>query len=316
MKRQPVVIALDLGGTNVRMGVVDAVGSVRHSVSRPLGADRSVAGVTGEVARRGAELIDWCAGAGLHPEALCLAAPGIISAEDGTVIFSPNLPGWTDVPLRAMISEALGLPAILENDANAAAFGEFWKGGGQGTNHLVMFTLGTGVGGGIISDGILLRGSRGMAGELGHLTVVSENGRLCRCGSNGCLEAYASASAVAEILGERWTDDSPPPPTAREAYLLAAAGDSLCREVFREAGFYLGVAMADLVNVLNPEVIVIGGGAMDAWDLIIPVAESEMRSRAFRTTDLARRLCVRRATLGDLAGVVGVAGIYWCGVHP
>ncbi len=315
MKPRPVVIALDLGGTNMRLGVVDNEGQVLHSFSRLLGLDRSVEGAVGEISRRGAELLDWCAHQELQPEALCLAAPGIISAADGRVIFSPNLPGWTDVPLRELVSGALGLPAILENDANAAAFGEYWRGGGRGSGHLVMLTLGTGVGGGIISDGVLLRGSRGMAGEVGHLTVVTENGRLCRCGNNGCLEAYASASAVTEILAERWADDTPPPPTAREAYLLASAGDSLCREVFREAGYYLGVAMADLVNILNPEVIVIGGGLMDAWDLIVPVAEAEMRSRAFRTTDLARRISVRRAVLGNMAGVIGAAGIHWCGVQ-
>ncbi len=314
MNRTGVAIGMDMGGTNLRLGVVDAAGKVHTSVSRQLGADRSPEKVAGRIVQEIRMLADWCREENLRLEAACLAAPGIISRGEGLVAFSPNLPGWKDVPLRDMVAAGTGLPATLENDANAAAFGEFWKGGDRGIAHLVMFTLGTGVGGGIISDGRLIRGARGMAGELGHITVVGEDGRMCKCGNRGCLEAYTSARSIVERITERWKGEGLPPPTAREAYLLAREGDVDCLDVFREAGTHLGVAMADVVNILNTQVIVIGGGASEAWDLIIPAAEEEMRRRAFRHTDLAQKVAVRRTQLGEMAGVVGSAGLFWCGV--
>ena len=226
---------------------------------------------------------------------------------------TPNLPGWRDVPLRDIISREFELPTLLENDANAAAFGEHWKGAGRGSRHLVMFTLGTGVGGGVISHGRIIRGSRGMAGELGHVTVVPEGGRPCGCGNDGCLEAYSSATAVVERIAEGWAGEGLPPETAREAHRLALEGNELCLEIFREAGAHLGVAAAGIINILNPEVIVIGGGLMPAWDFFQPSMDAEMHRRAFRHTDLASKVSVKRAELGTLAGLVGAAGLFWCG---
>ncbi len=306
-----VVLGMDMGGTNLRLAVVGADGKVHRAINRPLGRDKAPRPVIEEIGGGLDELRAWCHGREFVPVAVSLGAPGIIAREEGTIVFSPNLPGWRDVPLRRIIGERTGLPTGLENDANAAAFGEYWQGGGRGTRHLVMFTLGTGVGGGIISDGRLVRGSRGMAGELGHLTVAPRDGLLCNCGNRGCLEAYASATAIVARLAENWKGDGPSPPTARDAYLLAREGDEECLAIFREAGTYLGTAMANLVNTLNPEVFIIGGGAAEAWEMIVPAAEEEMRSRAIRFTDLASRVALRKAELGDLAGVIGAAGIIW-----
>lgn len=310
-KRPHVVIGMDMGGTNLRLGIVDAGGNDYHIVNSSIGCNKSVEAIVPDIIRRIEALLAICGEKSLEVEAICLSAPGIISRDEGTIAFSPNLPGWENVPLRDVIAGRFGLPTILENDANAAAFGEFWKGGGQGTSHMVMFTLGTGVGGGVIADGRLIRGCRGMAGELGHMTVVSSNGRLCRCGNHGCLEAYSSATAIVERTRVNWTGEGPPPETAREACRMATEGDELCLEIFREAGFYLGVALADVVNVLNPEVIVIGGGVVEAWNIMMPWAEEELKSRAFKFTDLAEKVSIRKALLGDKAGVIGSAGIYW-----
>jgi glucokinase len=308
---EKVVLAMDLGGTNLRLGVVDRQGTLLESSSATLSGDKSPDTVSKSIFRGIEDLISHCDGKGLPLEGISLSAAGIISSDEGKIVFSPNLPGWKEVPLREMIAHRFGLPTILENDGNAAAYGEFWKGSGRDYKHLVMFALGTGVGGGVVSNGLILRGSEGMAAELGHLTVVAEGGRACKCGNMGCLEEYSSATAIVDMIEEEWRGEKEPPGTAEEACLLARGGQELCLRIFRRAGFFLGVAMAGVVHIFNPDVIVIGGGVVGAWDLFMPSALAEMSSRAFPYTDLARRVSVHKAELGSSAGLIGAAGLFW-----
>jgi glucokinase len=235
-----------------------------------------------------------------------LGAPGIIARDQGTVVSSPNLPGWRDVPLRRLVAEAVGMPVSLENDANAAAYGEYWRGAGRGCASMVLLTLGTGVGGGLVLGGSLWRGADGMAGEIGHITI-EPGGRTCRCGNAGCLETYASATGIVDRYRElAGTEEGA---SAERIHSRALEGDANARQAYREAGRALGLAFATLVNLLNLERIVIGGGVLPAWELFMPPAEQELRRRAFAAP--AARVSFARAALGDLAGVTGAAGLLW-----
>jgi glucokinase len=303
------VIALDLGGTNLRIAAVTQQGEVLHLTREKTRADsgpdnlikRMVAGI-----RRLEETLD---GEGREVRGISIGAPGVIARERGVVMSSPNLPGWEKIPLLERLSSEFKQPMVLENDANAAAFGEFWSGAGNGRKTMVLLTLGTGVGGGIIVNGELLEGADGMAGEIGHLTVERE-GAPCPCGNRGCLERYASATGIAARYGELAGSDGAGT-SSEDVYRLAIGGDSYAQRALAEAGMYLGVAMAAIVNILNPECIIIGGGVLPAWAFIIPAAAQEMKSRAFQAP--AERVEIIPAALGDRAGIIGAAGIIWEG---
>lgn len=302
----PVVIGLDLGGTNLRVAAVAADGAIvalhREQTAAREGPEPVIRRIVAAVEGLSAEVT----GAGCVVRGVVLGAPGIISTRDGTIVASPNLPGWRDVPLRDRVASAVGLPVILENDANAAAYGEHWRGAGAGCRSMILMTLGTGVGGGLVLGGDLWRGADGMAGEIGHVTV-EPGGRTCRCGNAGCLETYASATGIVDTYRDlAGIDESV---TAEEVHHRAHEGDANARQSYREAGRFLGIAFADLVNLFNPERIVIGGGVLPAWELFMPAAEQEMRRRAFAAP--ADRLRFAPAVLGDLAGVTGAGGLLW-----
>jgi glucokinase len=305
------VIGMDLGGTNLRVAGVGAHGGIvelyrERTLARegpePV-IERIVAAIRSVSARVGA--------AGGVVRGVVLGAPGIISSREGTVVASPNLPGWRDVPLRDRVAAAVGFPVLLENDANAAAYGEYWRGAGERCASMVLLTLGTGVGGGLVLGGELWRGADGMAGEIGHITV-EPGGRTCRCGNAGCLETYASATGI--VASYREFSGFEETLTAEEVHRRAQEGDADARQSYREAGRSLGLAFAALVNLLNPERIIIGGGVLPAWDLFMPAAEHEMRRRAFAAP--AARVRITPAVLGDLAGVTGAAGLLWRELTP
>ena len=228
---------------------------------------------------------------------------------------SPNLPGWRDVPLRDMVRERYGVDAFLVNDASAAALGEHRFGAGRGVSHLVLLTLGTGIGGGIIINGEMYGGACGSAGEIGHM-VIDVNGPECACGNRGCLEALASGTAVArdairrirqgeksslvEMVGGKIEDI-----TAEKVGAAARNGDSLALDVLAQAANYLGVGMANLVNIFNPEMIVLGGGMAKLGDLLIDPARRVVAEKAFPISAQAVRIVT--AQLGDEAGVYGAA---------
>jgi len=307
----PVVIGVDLGGTNLRVAAVAGDGELVTLHREPTIAREG----PDPVIRRVVTAVDKVAGgvvaAGGSVRGVVLGAPGIISRSAGTVVASPNLPGWSDVPLRDRVAAATGLPVLLENDANAAAYGEYWRGAGRGCGSMVLLTLGTGVGGGLVLGGDLWRGADGMAGEIGHISV-EPGGRTCRCGNTGCLETYASATGVVDSYRELSGVDEVV--TAEEVHRRAHEGDANARQSYREAGRSLGVAFALLVNLLNPERIVLGGGVLPAWELFMPAAEQELRRRAFAAP--AARVRFAPAALGDLAGVTGAAGLLWRDLAP
>jgi glucokinase len=307
-----VVIGVDLGGTNLRVAGVDSEGRVVHLSRDETGASggpeevlqRLVGGLTGVDGRLRAS--------GWDVVGASLGVPGVISRKEGVVASSPNLPGWKKIPLLDFIRERVNFPLMMENDANAAAYGEFWVGAAKGCRTAVLMTLGTGVGGGIIAGGRLLRGADGMAGEIGHLTVERE-GEPCPCGNRGCLERYASAAGVARRYRRLQEEFSGAPSagetTAAAVHSLARKGDAVALRTFREAGTCLGIALASVVNIVNPEVLIIGGGLLPAWDFFMPSAREEMFRRAFQAP--AERVRLLPALLGDQAGYIGAAGLFW-----
>lgn len=302
------VLAGDLGGTNLRIAAVDASGRLlfRVEADTPRYTDETkIVETAVALARQCRENLN------AEPLAFGFAIPAIMAAEEGRIFSLPNLPELAGRDLGAALNEELGISVVLENDANAAAIGEYWLGASRDVANSICVTLGTGVGGGIILDGKPHRGADGTAGEIGHI-CVEPLGPPCGCGSNGCLEQFSSASAIVRMANElraEYPDSSIADLSgnlnALSIYRQGVEGDPLCIEVFRRAGVYLGIALAGLINVLNPEAIVIGGGAAEGWDLFIDATRTEIKRRAFR--EPAERAKIVRATLGNDAGIVGAA---------
>jgi glucokinase len=305
------IFAADLGGTHLRAATVDQRGTIhfRSKQNTPHGTDPNeiVEAVVHAVHEYRSDLGD-------EPDrlkAISLVVPGTVNVEDGTVVKAPNLPCLDGFPLASALTNELGLPAILENDANAAAVGEMWQGAAQGCRTIICVTLGTGVGGGIILDGELWRGVDGAAAEIGHMCVDPFGGVACTCGSRGCLEVFASATAIVRMTREA----SPRYPesvlhasrnlTSESIFDAGLQGDELALEIFRRMGVYLGIGLANLINILNPEMIVIGGGVVNGWDLFEKHMLHEVEERAFPL--LAARVKIVRAKCGDDAGLLGAA---------
>lgn len=308
-KFMKIVLATDLGGTNLRMAAIDAGGGILHRLK----VETPKAERASEIVRVMVESAEKCRRAVKETgdiSAFAAAVPGTVSPASGVVLHAPNIPCLQGFNLRAVLADELNLPVILENDANAAAVGESWLGASKNVKNSICVTLGTGVGGGIIIDGKLLRGVDGTAAEIGHI-CVEPFGAPCGCGSRGCVEQYSSAQAIVRLTRELENQypksDLPNKSslTALDIYKAGKQGDALALEVFRQQGFYLGIALAGLINTLNPEAIVIGGGAAAGWDLFVPHALEEIRRRAYR--EPAERVKIVTAECGDNAGILGAA---------
>lgn len=292
-------IGVDLGGTNLRAAAIDRDGNVlrktsggtKLSAGREAVIDDIVASIVKLRDRLGA---DGLVGAGI-------GVPGFIVIEKGLVVGSPNLPGFEDFPVRDEIESRLNAPVILENDANAAALGEKWMGAGRGVNDLVLLTLGTGIGGGVISGGKVLHGFVGMAGEVGHITV-NPAGNPCGCGNRGCLEKHASATAVVATARMLGLGDNI---TSEGVYRLAVEGNESAQRVFESMGSALGIALANLVNIFNFPLYLLSGGVLPAWDYFAPTMFRELETRSF--TYKKTRTRIEKAILGNEAGLFGAA---------
>ena len=292
-------IGVDLGGTNLRAAAVDRSGMILDRVSGSTqlsaGRDAVISDIVASILRLRADRpSEQLAGIGI-------GVPGFIIMEKGIISMSPNLHFFENFPIRDEIERLLQTPVLLENDANVAALAEKWIGAGRDVDDLVLITLGTGVGGGIICGGKVLHGFVGMAGELGHMTVVP-GGNPCNCGNDGCLEKHASATAItawARMLG---LGDNL---SSKEVYDLAAGGNQRARVCFEQMGDALGMALASLVNIFNFPLYLLSGGVLGAWDLFTPsmFAVLKRRSLTFRRTETR----IDKAVLGSDAGLYGAA---------
>jgi glucokinase len=301
-------IGVDVGGTKIAAGVVTQEGEILDEIRYP--TPHSKAKLIETISRVIREVGD-----GHETGGVCLAVPGLILAQENRVVFSPNLHAVEGIPLKDELEPKIGLQLTIENDGNAAAWGEFRFGAGREADHLVFVALGTGVGGGVITQGVLMRGAQGSAGELGHVTIQAKGPR-CACGNHGCLEALASGTAIGRRARERAVEhpDSALGRLAMRRQVLgedvtelAGEGDEIALSVLDETGRWLGVGLSGFVNVFNPDVVAVGGGAMEAGELILEAARREvlLRSRP-PSRDLAE---VKVATLGSRSGVLGAAAL-------
>jgi len=270
------VLAVDLGGTNMRMAAVTRDGAILHTARTPTPSDVSPA----QLIDLSGKLADECrsfTGDDYEIRGIAFASPAPAAKEgDGVLTKLPNLPSLNGMNLKTALFDRFALPVTLENDATAAAIGEDWLGAARTCLDSIQITLGTGVGGGIIINNEPFRGIDGTAGEIGHI-CVEPDGHPCGCGSNGCIEQYASATAVVRMAREAGLEMT----RSVEVYDAAMNGNEQARAVYHKMGRYLGIAIAGLLNLLNPEMIVLGGGAAAGWDAFIDPLTAEIKYRAF-----------------------------------
>ncbi len=310
-------LGIDLGGTKIFTGLINPAGEIIAQDYRKTKAKRGPDVVVKRMTESAMQVI---ASAGIRPEnvqAVGIGAPGPVNSATGIVTSPPNLPGWVQVPLSQMIQDALGIPAFLENDANAAALGEFLFGAGRGYQQIIYITVSTGIGGGFVLNGRLYSGIDGTAAEVGHMTVLP-NGPHCRCGNQGCLEAISSGTAIArdgrELLNRgvptlisELAGGDPEEVSAKIVAQAAQQGDPEAREIVRKAMNYLGVGIANLVNILNPGLVIVGGSLPKLGNVMFETVQSAVNRRAFRIA--AQRVKIVPAELGDRVGIYGAAAV-------
>ncbi|MCP4782056.1 MAG: ROK family protein [Fuerstiella sp.] len=318
----PLYLGIDVGGTNIKAGIVTDEGNVIAQASVPTEAAQGPDNGVGQMAqasqqalKRGSLTIDQISAVGL-------ATPGTMDIPAGLLLDPPNLPGWNDYPVRQKVSDVLGRPTILQNDANAAAYGEYWAGSASNADSLVFFTLGTGLGGGLIVDDTIVQGEHSHGSELGHTIIEMDNGRLCKTGQYGTLEAYCSATALIERFHEAMkagrsssVSDRMDDVTALSPLLMAEEaekGDELAIELILEMARCLGAATTSIVHVIDPTMVLLGGAmtfgrheTRIGRDFLSRVRD-EFRRRAFPV--LAEQVTIDYAELGGNAGFIGAAG--------
>lgn len=309
------ILGIDLGGTKILTAVTDTQGKMLsrdHSLTPAAKGHEAVIQAIFESTGRALEQVGIAAA---ELTAIGIGAPGLSNPDNSILFTSPHLPGWRDVPLRGIIEKELGIKVFLINDANAAALGELYFGAGRGTCNLIYITVSTGIGGGIIIDGQVYTGSTGTAGELGHM-VIDDKGPLCNCGNNGCWETLASGTALSRQARQQieqgaktsildYADNDVERVSAELIHKAAQAGDDLARNLIARTGYYIGVGLANLINIFNPEIIVIGGGLSNIGNMLLEPAFEEAGRRAFKQAYQVVRFA--RAELGHNSGVIGAA---------
>jgi glucokinase len=311
----PYFVGIDLGGTNIKSGVVDDQGRSLSSISVPtqadegpkVGLDNLVAAGNKAVKEAG---LDWD-----RIAAVGLGSPGTMDLDLGMLLDPPNLPGWDNLPIRDLLADRLNKPVAFQNDGNAAAYGEYWAGAGRKTHSLVMFTLGTGVGGGIVIGGAILEGRHSHGGECGHIVIEAVNGRRCSCGALGHLEGYASATSLVKRTIERLESTDHPSSlrsidphrlSSRAIATAAAGGDSMAKELMRETAHYLAVGAVSLMHTIDPDIVLFGGGMIAAGPPFLEDIRAGVRAMAFPVP--AAKTRIEYAQLGGDAGFIGAAG--------
>ena len=322
MTREQFILGVDLGGTNIVVGAMPVDGSREIGIrTLPTRADMGADAVADRIAAMVENVIlDVRKETGAERDAFLgvgIGSPGPLDRERGVVVVTPNL-GWRDYPLRDEVSRRLHLDATLDNDANCATLGEWWCGAARGGRNVIGMTIGTGIGGGLILDGKLYHGASDVAGEIGH-TSIDSTGRRCKCGNYGCLEAYCSGPAIAERAREAIEREESPAImelsggdphriTAAIVYEAARIGDVVAREVVRDTGRMLGTGLANLMNIFNPDTIVLAGGVTQAGEALFAPLRAEVRRRAFKpAVDVCR---IVPGSLPVSAGVVGAVATF------
>ncbi len=314
-EQQLPVLAVDLGGTKILTAIISDNGEMLAREYLLTRADKGPESVTDRLLSAIEHILSQGNIGSSGVGSISIASAGAIDVEKGVITLSPNLPAWRDIPLRDIVKEKLGIDTFVLNDASAAALGEHRFGAGKGVNNLVFVTVSTGIGGGIIIDGRLYSGTSGCAGEIGHMTV-DVNGPRCNCGNVGCWETLASGGAIAREAKRRISQGEQSSLTemvkggtenitAEKVSLAARAGDTLALDVITRAAGYFGVGIVNLVNIFNPEMVIVGGGVAKMGDILLEPARQMVRERAYQLASDAVRIVPAR--LGDDSGVFGAA---------
>ncbi|MHC4476761.1 MAG: ROK family protein [Planctomycetota bacterium] len=309
-------VGIDLGGTNIKIGCFDTQLKLIAKTSATTEADAGPQTVVDTMAQTAEKLSAENALSCQDIAAVGIGAPGPANLDEGIIIASPNMPSFKNVPLRKMVSDRFGKPAVLENDANAACWGEFVLGAGKDVNDMVFFTLGTGIGGGIVSGGKLVHGSADNAAELGHI-IIYPDGRLCGCGQRGCVEAYASANSTAARATEAARAATPSSLkellqqndkiTCKDVFDHAAAGDNLAKEITDQTAKALAIICVNMLHTTEPKRIVFAGGMIAAGDMLLHSIKEHFNAQIW--TLKKEPVEIAFATLGEDAGIIGAAAL-------
>lgn len=307
-------VGFDLGGTNMGAGLIDYEGNILFQDDCPTLAMESFENVVGRMKNLLRNCFNEAEKKGHEISSIGMGCPGLLDSDKGIVRFSPNLPQWKDVEIGKIISDEFKVPVAIDNDVRVAALGEYNFGAGKGFKNIICITVGTGIGGGLILDGKLLRGPTQSIGEIGHMTL-KKDGPLCGCGNYGCLEALASSTAIIRSIKEVFEKNTSP--LMKElhnsgidlgAYLVSQAinrGDKEAARIMSETGEWIGIGLANVVNLLNPDIIIIGGGVALAGDILFEPIKKEISQRALKIP--ADFVKVVPALLGDSAGMIGAS---------
>ena len=307
-------IGIDVGGTNVKIALVDEKGKIKYSNSVPTRAEMGYEYTVNNIKQAIYDLLKETKLEPKNIEGIGFGFPGQVDYKSGIVRLAPNIPGWVDVPIAKLIEDEFHIPTRVDNDVRCAALGELNFGAGKGCENLICITVGTGIGSGLIVNGKLVRGASNAAGEIGHIKLQMNDGPICGCGDTGCLEAFASGPsivAMAEdyIRGGKSTKfremANSNPITPYIVCKAAKAGDPVAKRIFTIMGEYIGIGMASVVNLLNPEKIIVGGGVADAGEILMTPLKETLKKRAMKIAGEAVE--VVPAQLGNTAGVIGAS---------
>lgn len=307
-------IGIDVGGTNVKIALVDEKGRIIYSNSVPTRAEMGYEYTVNNIKQAIYDLLKETKLEAKNIEGIGFGFPGQVDYKSGVVRLAPNIPGWVDVPIAKLIEDEFHIPTRVDNDVRCAALGELNFGAGKGCQNLICITVGTGIGSGLIINGKLVRGASNAAGEIGHIKLQMHDGPICGCGDTGCLEAFASGPSIVAMaedyikggkstkFREMANSNDITPFIVAEA---AKAGDPVARRIFTIMGEYIGIGMASVVNLLNPERIIVGGGVADAGDILMTPLKETLKKRAMKIAGEAVE--VVPAQLGNTAGVIGAS---------
>lgn len=306
-------IGIDVGGTNVKIALVDNKGKIIYSNSIPTRAEMGYEYTINNMKEAITELIKETKSDPKNIESIGFGFPGQIDYQKGIVRLAPNIPGWVNVPIAEIMEKEFGIPTRVDNDVRCAALGELNYGAGQGCDNLICITVGTGIGSGLVINGKLVRGASNAAGEIGHIKLDMNGGPLCGCGDRGCLEAFASGPSIVALAEEyieggkstKYRELANPDITPYIVSEAAKQGDPVAKRIFTIVGEYIGIGLASVVNLLNPEKIIIGGGVAAAGDLLLTPIKESLIKRAMPIAGSAVEIVP--AQLGNSAGVIGAS---------
>ncbi len=306
-------IGVDVGGTNVKVALVDKTGSIVYSDTVPTRAEMGYEYTISNIIKAIKDLMKDSKVAKENIDGIGFGFPGQIDCDNGIVRLAPNIPGWVNIPIADIVSNEFGIPVKVDNDVRCAALAELNFGAGKGAKNMICITVGTGIGSGLILNGKLVRGASNAAGELGHIKLQMEGGPICGCGDTGCLEAFASGPAIVALAEEyikggkstKYRELANPDITPYIVAESAKQGDVVAKKIFEIVGNYIGIGLASVVNLLNPEKVVIGGGVADAGDLLFTPIKEALKKRAMPIQGAAVEIV--HAELGNTAGVIGAS---------